>query len=326
MGNRNQWLKYSLHAAVILGVVWAGVKYIDGKELQKALDEFNWAYAPFVALLGLGSLFIKAWRFASMLKKANEVPHATAMKAYIAGQSATLLPGGIAARAGLLDQVGIKVGDSGPAIALSSITDQLGFIVLGITSALFYEPVRKPVLILLGVLAAISIILGIEAVRTWLGKVIKALLGRFNKAKEWEEFLESMKTTLSVRLMVVGVVNSLMAFTLLTFALWLCMKGIGAAVSPMSAMLAFSVPTMLGRIAAIPGGFGVTEVGMVGVLNQYPEVSLSEAAAAVLVFRLGTVVFTALFGGLVYLFAWRKTVKETGNDTTAKETAKEAIA
>ena len=74
------YLKYTLHAAVLLGIVWAGVKYIDGDSFGKALRTFDWRYTPFVALLGVGSLLIKAWRFATLLKVGNDIPRAVAMK------------------------------------------------------------------------------------------------------------------------------------------------------------------------------------------------------------------------------------------------------
>lgn len=308
-------MKYALHAAVLLGVVWAGVKYIDGDQFRRALHSFQWGYAPLVAALGLASLFTKAWRFATMLRQTQEIERPTVMKAYIAGQSATLLPGGIAARAGLLDQVGVNVGQSSPSIALSSITDQLGFLVCGIVSALFFEAARKPVLIFLAVLGVISLVLGFEATRTWIVRLLEKVLARFKMLDHWKEFKTSMRETLSVKIVLYGVLNALLAFSFLVLALHFCMTGMGAKVSPMTLLLAFSVPTMLGRIAALPGGFGVTEVGMVGVLDHAANVTLNQAAAAVLVFRLGTVVFTALFGGIVYLLAWPKAKQKAATPT-----------
>jgi hypothetical protein len=44
---------------------------------------------------------------------------------------------------------------------------------------------------------------------------------------------------------------------------------------------------------------------MISILNASPGVTLDQAAAATTVFRVGTIAFAALFGGIVYLFAWR---------------------
>jgi hypothetical protein len=53
---------------------------------------------------------------------------------------------------------------------------------------------------------------------------------------------------------------------------------------------------------------------MVGILDHAPGVTLDQAAAAVLLYRVGTVLFAALFGGLVYWFGWHpsKEKKENG--------------
>ena len=308
--NPRKLLKYALHIAVLAGVVWAGMKTIDGDQFSRALHNFNWVYAPFVALLGILSMVVKSWRFATLLKEVNDVPRTVAMKAYVAGQSMTLLPGGIAARAGLLEQVGIPAEKSSPAIAMSSVSDQIGFLICGIIASFYFEPARKPVMILLAVLAVVAIVLCVEASRSWLSRLVEKLLGRFNLADRWRGFVHSMGETLSVRVVAVGLGNTLVSFALLVFALHLCMAGVGHPVPPLSLLLAFAVPTMLGRISALPGGVGVTEVGMVGVLDRVPGVSLDNAAAAVLVFRIATVLVTALVGAVIYFFSWRKVAQK----------------
>ncbi len=298
-----------LHAAVLGGVIWAAVKTINGNELQKALDNFNWWIMPAVCLLGLGSVMVKAWRFASLLKQVNEIPRSVAMKAYVAGQSMTLLPGGIAARSGLLQQVGIKVEESSPAVALSSMSDQIGFILCASVAAMWFESARKPVLVFLAVLLAIGVVLGVEASRTWLMGAIEKMLKRFKQDGKWRTFIDGMKQTMDLRVLSVGVLNSLMSFTLLVGGLWLCMWAVGHKMHPLILLLAYTVPTMVGRISAMPGGVGLTEVGMVGVLDRMPDVKLDQAVAAVLVFRVSTVLFTALVGAIVYYTSWRKVAK-----------------
>lgn len=323
MKNPKQLLKYGLHAAVLLGIVWAGVKYIDGEQFAKALHQFDWRYAPFVAALGLASVLVKSWRFATLVRQVQQVPRALAMRVYVAGQSATLLPGGIAARSAMLEREGVKVEDSAPAVALSSICDQIGFIVCGLVAAAWFEQARKPVFILIGVLAAVSVVLGIEATRTWLVRLIEKILHRFKLLDKWRGFVDSMRKTLSWRILAMGVGNTLLSFALLVLALHLCLAGIGVSVHPLTLLLAFTLPTMLGRISALPGGFGVTEVGMVGILDQAPKVTLDQAAVAVMIFRAATIVFTAVAGGIVYAIGWKHQTEPAPESEPAKESAPE---
>ncbi|HVK02528.1 MAG TPA: lysylphosphatidylglycerol synthase transmembrane domain-containing protein [Armatimonadaceae bacterium] len=302
---RFKWLQYVLHAAVLGGLILAGLKYIDGEQFTRAISRFYWPYAPVICLLGVASVLVKGWRFAQLMRELVDATRSMFVRVYLAGQSCTLLPGGGAARAGMLKQAGIPAAQTAAPLALSSLTDQAMFLLCALVAALWFESARRPVFILLGVLAAVSIVLGVEASRTWLLGVIDRLMGRFKWRDRWQEFKESFKQVATPKLLLGGLANTAVSFALVLTALHLALRGVDASVPPATLLLAFALPTMLGRISAMPGGVGVTEAGMIGVLDHAPGVSLDQAAAAVTVFRLGTVLFSALVGGLVYLFAWR---------------------
>ena len=107
-----------------------------------------------------------------------------------------------------------------------------------------------------------------------------------------------------LRTWLTSMANAALSLALLVGALHFAVKCVGAHVTPATEMLACALPSLLGRISAMPGGIGVTEAGMVGVLDAAPGMPRSEAAAAVLIFRIGTIVFNALLGALCYFFAW----------------------
>jgi uncharacterized protein (TIRG00374 family) len=304
---RFRLLQYGLHAAVLLGLIYAGMKYVNGDAFAHAIRRFDWRYAPVICLLSVGYVLIKGWRFTGMMRDLTETaPRGLLMRAYVSGQAATLLPGGAAARAGLLKQAGIPAAETAAPLALSSLSDQAMFLLLSIAGAMWFEQARRPVLALLAVLLTVSLLLGIEATRTWLLRLIDRLMGRFKLREHWGEFREAMAQVATPPRLLSALVNTACAFVCLLVALHLALRGVGATgVPPMTILLAFALPTMLGRVSALPGGFGVTEAGMVGILDHAPGVTLDQAAVAVTVYRLGTVVFAALVGGLVYLFAWR---------------------
>lgn len=93
-----KYLKYGLHAAILLGAIWAAAKYVNGQEVIAALRQFNYRLAPILLGLSLGSLLFEAVRFYFLLQPfAQELSLPTVIKAYVAGQGATVLPGGDAA-------------------------------------------------------------------------------------------------------------------------------------------------------------------------------------------------------------------------------------
>lgn len=304
--NKYKYLQYALHAAVLVGLIVAGMKYVNGGDFARALQKFNWAYAPLICLLSLLYVLIKGWRFTRMMHHLEDVSRLTIMRAYVAGQACTLLPGGGAARAGLLKQVGIPAAETAAPLALCAFFDQAMFLICALIAALWFESARKPVLVFLGCLAVVSLLLGLEATRTWLFRLVNRLMGRLKWRDHWIEFLQSLKSIATPGVLLGGLAETAVAFAGLVLALHLAMRGVGADnVPPLTLLLAFALPTMLGRLSALPGGVGVTEAGMVSILDHAPGVSLDQAAAAVAVYRLGTVFFAALVGGIVYLVAWR---------------------
>jgi uncharacterized membrane protein YbhN (UPF0104 family) len=240
-----------------------------------------------------------------LLREMTNASRWTVLKAYVAGQACVLVPGGVAARAGILEQTCVPVAKSAAAIALSSLSDQAMFFLCVLVGAFWFEPARRPVFIFLIGLTILSVLLGVQATRTWLLGVIERLLGRFKLARHWRGFLQSLQQVATPGVLLVGLLNAACAFVLLVVALHLSCRGVGAAGIPWSTLLlAFTLPTMLGRISAMPGGVGVTEAGYGGHSGPRDGVTLDQAAAAVIVFRIGTVLIPAVVGGLVYWLGW----------------------
>jgi uncharacterized protein (TIRG00374 family) len=313
------------HILVLGGLIFAATKYIDGKEAWRAFRAFNWIYAIPVLLLTVSYLLVKGWRFVRVLDQLQDIDRWVVMRGYIAAQAATLLPGGLAARAGILEQAGVPVAKSAAAIAHSSLSDQAMLISCSLLSALWFETARKPVAILLAALIAISILLGLEATRTWLLQIVEWIASKLHWRGHWHKFIASMKDVSTLPNILAGLANAALACILMVEALDLCVRGIGAQVSYPTLLLAFTLPSLLGRISAMPGGVGVTEAGMVGVLDASPGVSLHEAAAAVFLFRIGTVLFAAVLGALCYFFGWKGTAEEASDEmveTTPQSTLK----
>jgi len=99
----------------------------------------------------------------------------------------------------------------------------------------------------------------------------------------------------------ITIVGLLVQVIILDFSL----QGFGFNVSYATLFFAYIVPTMLGRLSALPAGVGVTEASMVGFLSSSAGVDPDTGLAATAIFRIATVFFQALLGALVYFFAWR---------------------
>lgn len=308
---KNKYLKYILHAAVLIGLIIAAVKYINGEEVLQALRSYNYAFAPALLALSVLYLAMKAWRFVRLMRPVSDVPGSVMFRGYVAGTAATLMPGGVAARAGLMNQAGISVAKSGMPVALSSILDQVAFIGSALFAAIWFENVRLPVLILLGVLVVLGVIFLFPAPRRWLGNVAVAIAKRFNVADQWKNFLQHGREVINTRTILVALAITVAGLLVQVVMLDFSLRGFGFNVPYATLFFAYIVPTMLGRLSALPAGVGVTEASMVGFLSSSAGVDPDTGLAATAIFRIGTVFFQALLGALVYFFAWRGEKEKT---------------
>src|SRR5437660_637104 len=108
-------VRYLLHGAVLAGLAAAAARYLRTDAFRLALREFHWAWLPLVLGFAFGSFALKGVRFCFLQRQLSSVPGKTVLKAYFGGQACSTLPGGIAARVGLLLQAGIPISRSGPA-------------------------------------------------------------------------------------------------------------------------------------------------------------------------------------------------------------------
>lgn len=300
------YLKVVLHVAILVGVVWAAVKYVNGEEVIAALRRFDYGWAPLMLGVALATLFLKATRFRFLLQPfAPRLPVATAIKAYVAGQGATVLPGGVAARAGLLKQIGVPISEGSVPVISNSLFDQLFFVVLGLFAALWYPQARLPGLIILATLGLVALLLLLEPTRTRIAQVGVAVAERFNVAGQWRNFLDALPKVLNTKILVVGMITTALAFAFFVVVLRLALQGLGISVPYPALVLAYVLPTMLGRLVPIPAGVGVTEATMVGFLATSAGIATDSAVAGVAIFRIAAIFVPILFGAVVYFSLWR---------------------
>jgi uncharacterized protein (TIRG00374 family) len=301
-----KYLKYVLHVVVILGVVLAGVRYLDSELMVAALANFTPPLAVLVLSIPALQLAVKSWRFVVFLRPLVRMPDSVPFRAYAAGQPATLLPGGIAARIGLMKQVGVPVGTSSAAVLFSSLFDQVVFIAGLMLAALLFPAARTMAMIVLVVVASITLLLLLEPVRRSLAWGARRLVARFGFESGWERFARAVHEELGGRIIAVALLLSLAAFVADLILLDMSLRGVGYSLPYLNLFLVYLLPTMLGRLSALPaGGIGVAEAGMVGYLVLLSDITPDVAAAAVAVFRVAAVFLQALFGAFVYLFFWR---------------------
>jgi uncharacterized membrane protein YbhN (UPF0104 family) len=225
--------------------------------------------------------------------------------AFAAGQPATLLPGGVAARAVLLAEAGVPAAHSVVPILLGSLLDQLAFGSALAVAALFFETARPAASSFLAALGALGLLLAIPAVRRWSSRLLGCLAQRLGWAAQWRSFTAAAEhATRPGRLGAAGGLTAL-AFASQVGLLDLALRSLGAAATPAVLLLAYTLPSMAGRLTVLPAGVGLTELGMVGLLSRFGTLGPDLAAAAAALFRIADSLLQAAVGCAIYFLAWQ---------------------
>ena len=315
MEKNGKYLQYTLTAVIPIGLIWAVVKYVNGAEVWAALQRFQHIFLRFVLALTLVIFLFKAWRFTVLMSPfSQDLPKLVVFKAFLAGQAATLLPGGVASRIGLMKQADVPVSESSVPVLVHSGWDQAVFLLCALVVALWFPGARRPVLVILGVLGIITLLLIVPPTRQWLGNLVERIASRFNHAEQWQRFLEAVPQVFTRQIVIASFLITVVSLVVFTATLAITLRGFELSVSFPVLFLAVILPTMLGRIIPVPAGVGVTDASMVGFLTTLGGLDTNITVAAVAVFRIVTIVFPALLGTLVYFFWWRGGKELGGRD------------
>lgn len=309
MGKR---LKVILGLVVALGLVLAGWKVLDPQQLGEVARRFDRAWLVPLLLAPVAYLWLKSYRFAVLMACVVPLPGRVMMKGYASTQAATLIPGGFAARAAIMEEVdGNGAEAAGPTLA-TGLMDNLAFLTTSLVAAFFYPQARGAALVLAIAVGLAGVALAFPAVRRVLRKGIERVADRLGCRPGVEDALEGVGRFMSPRPLLMGGGLTGAAFLVEAGALWASLHALGVEISFATAVLAWVVSISVGRLSPAPGGVGVTEAGMVTLMATLGGISVAEAAAATLLFRIVTLFLPALLGTAVYVLAWRGRQEDAG--------------
>ncbi len=316
--NRKFRLFFSVSLLVLLGFIISHAIKIE--DLKKIIWDFPKEQLLIFMVISLGISFLKAWRFLLLLHNAKiPINLWTTSKLYFASQTTTPLPGGEALRGVLIkhetDVPVIK--SSGPIItqAFLEIGSALFLVLIG--SFIVEDDFLVPVLISSVVLTVIAFILLNE-------KIFQMIFSRLPEKKsgtKLKKILFAFRTKLKlvqtgmlhnikdpqhslVKTFIVSIGIHLLG-GLLVFAI---AKSYDLNINFFSALFVYTAGVVIqGLSVIVPGGLGLTEGGMTGLL-LLSNIELSKALAVVIIFRLVTLFYNVLIGLIFFILFYAKDV------------------
>jgi uncharacterized protein (TIRG00374 family) len=294
----------------IAGVVLYGAAALasDYRSIAGALMRFPLDILGIVLALVVIGWLLRGWRFYYYLvHSCGRVPLGYSISAFLAGFALTGTPGkvGEAVKGVFLkEDYGISVTKVVGVVMVERLMDLWGVLLLGSFSLLLFKGWQDLFFICAGVVIAGGMFLCMERVYrpvlectarlsflSWIStKVLKILL--------------TGRDLMTLRIFIVGLVVSTLAWGMESFSLYLILQGFNLPADLLQANFVYCFSTLIGALSMLPGGIGGTEAGMIGLL-KFMGISYASGLPSVILIRVCTLWFAIVVGVgfMIYMLA-----------------------
>ena len=303
---------------LVVGVVIAVGAYAvlamfsDSGQVLTAASAVPGRLVFFALLASTGTFVLRGLRWDHYLRALQvDVPMLDRWLVFLAGFSMSLTPGkvGELLKPGLLqDRYGTSASAVSSVVVAERITDLLGVaLLLGVGALADTSVALVAGVVWLGVGAALAVLLS-PALGAFAVQIIRKLPLGETVGGLVEALLETLRALSRPGVMVPALGLSVAAWALQCVSLWLVASGIaGCELNLLESILAYVGPLLAGAAALVPGGVGVAEATMAGMVVRLGDASVPDAGAVTAIVRGLTLWWAVLLGlGALALFWIRK--------------------
>lgn len=302
-------LIFAVVVYVVLGV------YADLGDLLTALESFDWTFI--LLLLGLTTIgyLIRFIRWDYFLRGVGvNLDLRDNLFVYISGLSMTITP----AKAGeiwkgwLIREInGESLSKTVPVVISDRLTDILALVFLSLLGILYYRQGAYIIIAILILFAGFVLAVRSEAISNLLIRVLEKRAGKYSK--DVESMHETFKETLTPKKLVVTTILGLMAWFMECLALYLAVIAFGDHLGIVVSTFTFSFASLAGALSMIPGGLGVAEATLSGLLQFFGLTATISVGVAIII-RFATLWYGTFLGLIVYLLGKSRIIKESKDD------------
>lgn len=275
----------------------------DGPQVARALRDFPPGTFMVMLLLGAGCYLVRALRWGALMRVAGHPMRVKdALYAHLAGQTMSISPGRVGEvlkpwlsreLAGLPMSRGIAL------VFAERVADLIAVCILSMGGLTVLGGGSLWLVLGLGAIVAGTLV----ASSGWFHRLALGVMERQERARKHhgaaKAISETIRASLDWRVLVWSVSASVLAWGLEGIGFALCLKALGfPALTTASAVSVYAVSTIVGTLTFLPGGIGLTEASMAGILVAM-GMEASVASAATLVTRVATLWWAVVIGWVV---------------------------
>jgi uncharacterized membrane protein YbhN (UPF0104 family) len=315
----SQRLKKPVVAGIALAVLvlTALALFGDLSELSSALSTFDWRLAVPILLLTFWNYVWRwvKWELYLSQLAVGPIDRLTSVLVFFSAFSMSLTPGKVGElikSVYLRRYTGAPVNRTSAIVAAERLTDALAMLLLA-TFGIVQFKYGRPLIALL----AIAIVSGILLLRNpaFAARLLsrtrgRAIVGGF--VDHGLAFLDASGALYRSRVMAFAVGLGLVSWAGECFAFFLVLRGLGIGGGwhlLLTATFVLAVSSLAGGASMLPGGLGVADASMAGmllILVESPEMTRATAAAATILIRFATLWFAVVLGAIAVAWLERR--------------------
>lgn len=300
------WITLLLAVAVYLVMCI----YADIDKLVLAFESFQWIYLILLIILTTLGYFIRYVKWNYFLNNIGvHLKNRDNLFVFFSGLSMIITPAkmGEIWKGWLIKEInGEKLSKTIPVVIIDRVTDLLALIILSLTGIFYYEKGSYLLIIILLLFAAFFLVIKSKFISEKIIFFMEKRAGKYSS--DVLEMHRTFEETMDPKTLMVTTILAVSAWFCECLGLYFVIVGFSQYLTPTISTFVFSFSSLVGAASMIPGGLGVAEATISGLLQFFGLTSTVSVGVAMIV-RLGTLWYGVILGLVVYLIFKRKIIK-----------------
>jgi len=284
--------------------------YADFRNLLSAIERFNWTYILLLLVLTTAGYFIRFIKWNYFLRRVDvHLNLKDNLFVFFSGLSMIITPAKVGEiwKGWLIKEInGESLGKTVPVVIIDRITDLFSLIILFFLGIFYYKEGIYIILILLLILVGFFVIIRSRTISEKIISILEHRVGKYSKdIKTMHQTFEKLIEPKG--LIGMSILNSI-AWFFECLGLYFVIIGFGEYLGITLSTFVFSFASLAGAVSMIPGGLGVSEATISGLLQLFGLTSIIAVGVAIIV-RFGTLWYGAILGLSVYMIFKKRIMK-----------------
>ncbi len=297
----------SIAIAAVIGIAFS--IYANTEEMKETIETFSYGLLPLILALSLVNYLVRFVRWQYYLRALEiDIPRSESFGVFMSSLSMSVTPGkmGEVVKSYFLKSLhSVPISKSAPIILAERITDFLALLIIAVAGAYSIGHDKRFIIAF-----ALVLILGIAIIAN--KSVSKRIIGyaeRIPLVAKWIKPIQiaydTSHTLLTGRVLAVSTLLGLVAWFSECIGFFFVLDGVDVHFKLLSASFIYAFSTVVGAISFLPGGLGVTETSLAGLLI-FANVPKDASVAATFIVRGATLWFAVIIGAGVLSYMQKR--------------------